>query len=116
MMSGEPLALTAEVTASPVALASARSELAALDDLVLGTAPKVSLGRHLFDIRAAVAGILGDPTLAPARGSGDRQWSLALIAEEGSFGRHYDAVAMAIADLFTLKVHLNLDGLHTGFA
>jgi len=35
-------------------------------------------------------------------------WSIAELADEAAFDRHLDAVATAIAERFTLKVHLNI--------
>lgn len=35
-------------------------------------------------------------------------WSLATLADEAAFDRHIEAVAAAIADSFTLKVHTNV--------
>ena len=47
-------------------------------------------------------------TEAFASGAHAEPWSLAALADEGGFDRHVDAVATAIADRFTLKVHLNV--------
>ena len=95
---------------------AAAAELARLDATVFGTAAKVSFGRHLKDLRLTVARLFGAPGLLLERVSGERPWSLAALAEQASFDRHYDAVALAIADSFTLKVHLDIAALRTGFA
>jgi hypothetical protein len=47
----------------------------------------------------------------PIDRSGDsRIWRLAELAERGTFDRYLDTVATAIADRFTLKVHVNVAG------
>jgi hypothetical protein len=99
-----------------VASVAAAACLADLDGRLFAALPTVSMGRQLGAIRAAVAGILGDPDPAPVRVSGDRPWTLAMLAEERAFERHYDAVAIALADLFTLKVHLDIEQLRSSFA
>lgn len=96
--------------------AIAAASLARLHETLFAGVPSISLGRQLGEMRAVVGGIFGDPNTSTIRVSGDRPWTLASLADERAFERHYDAVTMALADLFSLKVHLNLIQLHTCFA
>ena len=43
-------------------------------------------------------------------------WSLAALADEASFDRHYETVAAAIADRITAKVHVNILARRQAFA
>jgi hypothetical protein len=53
---------------------------------------------------------------AIALDAGARAWSLAALAEEAEFDRHLEAAATAIADRFTLKVHINVEARRDAFA
>lgn len=55
-------------------------------------------------------------TEAIALDAGTRAWGLAALAEEPEFDRHIEAVATAIADRFTLKVHVNVAARRAAFA
>ena len=46
----------------------------------------------------------------------ERPWSLAALAERAEFDRHIETVATAIADRFTLKVHINIAARDAAFA
>lgn len=48
--------------------------------------------------------------------AGGRPWSLAALAERTEFDRHIETTATAIADRFTLKVHISLAARDTAFA
>lgn len=53
---------------------------------------------------------------AVALGIDARPWTLATLADEDGFARYHDAIAGAIADRFTLKVHINPGGRQRAFA
>jgi hypothetical protein len=53
---------------------------------------------------------------AIALDAGARAWSLAALAEEAEFDRHLEAAATAIADRFTLKVHIDIEARRDAFA
>lgn len=55
-------------------------------------------------------------TEAIALDAGTRAWALAALAEEAEFDRHVETVATAIADRFTLKVHVNIAAHRAAFA
>jgi len=48
--------------------------------------------------------------------AGERPWSLAALAERAELDRHIETVATAIADRFTLKVHINVAARDAAFA
>lgn len=47
--------------------------------------------------------------------AGERPWSLTALAERAAFDRHIETTATAIADRFTLKVHINVAARDAAF-
>jgi hypothetical protein len=94
--------------------AEARSILAALDTTVFGGEGRSTRAGHRLRFVAAVSGLFGDRLrIAP---DGDlRPWSLAAMAEEAEFDGHVEAAATAIADAFTLQIHINIAGRQDAF-
>ena len=96
-----------ELAPGEASLAMARRALGQVAGTVLAAAPPVSLGRQLTDLRGFVGRLFNRPPLGGTRVAGERPWNLALLADLDVYQRHFDAVAVALADIFTFKVHLN---------
>jgi hypothetical protein len=94
--------------------AEARSTLAALDTSVFAGEGRSTRAGHRLRFAAAVSGLFDDRLrVAP---DGDlRPWGLSAMAEEAEFDGHIEAAAIAIADAFTLQVHLNIAGRKDAF-